>query len=131
MSGLARRPLSRWQASPWMRSVLALVLLCAQLFVAAHSLTHVGEGLAGGRSGELIFATFDDGDDGAGRLPAAERHERCLVCLAAADLAAILPPTTASQPVTVLPSAQLVEPASISVPWRALCPPCRGPPVSV
>lgn len=131
MTGLVRYSFSRCQRAPWMRSLLALVLMCAQLFAAAHSLTHVGEGLASGRGGALIFAAFDDAGDGSGRLPAAERHERCLICLAAADLAAVLPPTPAILFAVAMPSVLLREPVFISSPWRALCPPCRGPPVPV
>lgn len=120
------------RASPLFRSVLALVLVCAQLFAAAHALSHVGEGLAERRgAAELAFGLASPGDSSPGGLPAAERHERCLLCLAAADLASVLPPSPAVLVVETLPPAQLAEPAVVLVARRAPCPPCRGPPASV
>lgn len=120
------------RASPLFRSVLALVLVCAQLFAAAHALSHVGEGLAERRGAGALAATpATTGETSPGGLPAAERHERCLLCLAAADLAFVLPPSPAVLVVETLPPAQLAEPAVVLVARRAPCPPCRGPPASV
>ena len=120
------------RASPLLRSVLALVLVCAQLFAAAHALSHVGEGLAERRGAGVRAGTLaTTGESGPGGLPAAERHERCLLCLAAADLASVLPPSPAVLVVEALPPAQLAEPAVTLAARRAPCPPCRGPPASV
>lgn len=119
------------RASPLFRSALALVLVCAQLFAAAHALSHVGEGLAERRGGAAIVAAAASGESGPGGLPAAERHERCLLCVAAADLASVLPPSPAVLVVAALPPAPWAEPAVVPVARRAPCPPCRGPPAFV
>ena len=120
------------RVSPLFRSVLALVLVCAQLFAAAHALSHVGEGLAERRgAAELALGLPSPGETSPGGLPAAERHERCLLCLAAADLASVLPPSPALLAVEALPPALPVEPAAWPAARRAPCPPCRGPPASV
>lgn len=79
--------LFRGRPSPLFRSVLALLLVCAQVLAAAHAVGHIG-GKAD--TGQEWASTSQPADRG---LPAAERHERCLLCLAAADLAAALPPS--------------------------------------
>ncbi len=118
------------RASAVLRSALALVLVCAQLFAAAHALTHVGEGLAE-RRGAAVSVLATTGEPRSDGLPVAERHERCLLCLAAADLAAVLPPSPAFLAVEVLPLALPAEPAVVPLARRAPCPPCRGPPAFV
>ena len=74
----------RGRPSTVFRSALALLLVCAQIFAAAHALSHVGELSALARGDATLAASVPY----EGGMPAAERHERCLLCLAAADLAA-------------------------------------------
>lgn len=115
-----------------LRSVLALVLVCAQLFAAAHALGHVGEGLAEQRVAGIAAAlSATVGETAPGGLPAAERHERCLLCLAAADLASALPPAQAFLAIEALPPTRLPDPVVVAAARQAPCPPCRGPPASV
>lgn len=107
------------------RSVLALLLVCAQVFAAAHALSHVGE-LAGLARDESIAASvpFDGG------MPAAERHERCLLCLAAADLASALPSMPPSLPSQALPPVLLADSPVAGRVARLPRPHSRGPPRS-
>ncbi|WP_374486511.1 hypothetical protein [Zoogloea sp.] len=107
------------------RSVLALLLVCAQVFAAAHALSHVGE-LASLARNESTAASvpFEGG------MPAAERHERCLLCLAAADLASALPSTSPFLPPEALPPALLADSPVAGWVARLPCPHSRGPPIS-
>lgn len=61
-------------------------------------------------------------------MPAAERHEACLLCLAAADLVAALPPAVPVLDVDVqaltLPAAPDLVPGALRLPR----PHARGPP---
>ncbi|WP_079435425.1 hypothetical protein [Zoogloea sp. LCSB751] len=107
------------------RSVLALLLVCAQVFAAAHALSHVGElaGLARDESSSAS-APFEGG------VPAAERHERCLLCLAAADLASALPSVPPSPLPLALPPAPLADSPVAGRVARLPRPHSRGPPLS-
>ncbi len=118
----------RLHGSPMLRSVLALLLVCAQFFAAAHALSHVGDLVAAHRGDEPVAAVPLDP---AGGLPAAERHDRCLQCLAAADLGAALPSMPPLPPANALPPALPGETAPAVAAHRQPCPPCRGPPSSV
>lgn len=108
------------------RSVLALLLVCAQVFAAAHALSHVGE-LAELARGELSASASVPFEGG---VPAAERHERCLLCLAAADLASALPSPHVFIPLQALPPANPVEPSVVLLATRLPRPHSRGPPLS-
>ncbi len=112
--------------SPIFRSALALLLVCAQIFAAAHALSHVGELslLARSEAAQSASVTYEGG------VPAAERHERCLLCLSAADLTAALPPSLPLRLVGALPPA-LPGDVSFTLPARRLPRPhSRGPPLS-
>ncbi|RTL33007.1 MAG: hypothetical protein EKK49_10315 [Rhodocyclaceae bacterium] len=119
MIRIGRRP------SALFRSVLALLLVCAQVFAAAHAVSHVGE-LAGLVRDESTAASapFEGG------VPAAERHERCLLCLAAADLASALPSTPPSLPPQALPPACPADSPVVGRVARLPRPHSRGPPTS-
>lgn len=119
MTAFRRRP------SAMFRSVLALLLVCAQFFAAAHALSHVGERVLLAGNEATVAQPDHSGED----LPAAERHERCLFCLAALDLAAVLPPTLPLLAAASLPPV-LAE-AAVSAPrvFRLPRPPGHGPPV--
>ena len=108
------------------RSALALLLVCAQIFAAAHALSHVGELslLARSETAQSASAPYEGG------VPAAERHERCLLCLSAADLSSALPPSLPLRVVAALPPA-LPDDVSFTLPARRLPRPhSRGPPLS-
>lgn len=108
------------------RSALALLLVCAQIFAAAHALSHVGELslLARSEAAQSVSAPYEGG------VPAAERHERCLLCLSAADLGSALPPSLPLRVVAALPPA-LPGDVSFALPARRLPRPhSRGPPLS-
>lgn len=112
--------------SPIFRSALALLLVCAQIFAAAHALSHVGELSLLARSEAALSASVSY----EGGVPAAERHERCLLCLSAADLTAALPPSLPLRLVGALPPA-LPGDVSFTLPARRLPRPhSRGPPLS-
>ena len=125
----------RLRASAALRSVLALLLVCAQVFAAVHAVGHVAEWSAGRGPAPFAAPSPDagaaSGEAGYGGLPAAERHERCLLCLTAADLAAALPPALPVLAVDTLPAirpgAVVVAPSVRRLPH----PPGRGPPSSV
>ena len=107
------------------RSALALLLVCAQIFAAAHALSHVGELslLARSETAQSASAPYEGG------VPAAERHERCLLCLSAADLSSALPPSLPLRVVAALPPA-LPDDVSFTLPARRLPRPhSRGPPL--
>ena len=107
------------------RSALALVLVWAQIFAAAHALSHVGElsQLARKDAAQSASASYEGG------VPAAERHERCLLCLSAAELGAALPPSLPLRVVAALPPA-LPGDVSFTLPARRLPRPhSRGPPL--
>jgi hypothetical protein len=115
----------RGRPSTVFRSALALLLVCVQVFAAAHAVSHVGElsVLARGDSALAASVPYEGG------VPAAERHERCLLCLAAADLASALPP---SPPVLAVDSQPPFLPGDATVALRAFRlprPHSRGPPV--
>lgn len=108
------------------RSALALLLVCAQIFAAAHALSHVGELslLARSEAAQSVSAPYEGG------VPAAERHERCLLCLSAADLGSALPPSLPLRVVAAL-SLALPDDVSFTLPARRLPRPhSRGPPLS-
>jgi len=112
------------RSSALLRSALALLLVCAQIFAAAHAVGHIGD-LAGlARADNLVTEASRDGG-----VPAAERHEACLLCLAAADLVAALPPAVPLLDVDVqvlaLPAAPDLVPGALRLPR----PHARGPPV--
>lgn len=113
-------------ASAVLRSLLALLLVCAQVFAAAHAVGHVGELSALARLGAGPGAAQADYEGG---VPDAERHASCLVCLAAADLSAALPPTPALLVLESLPPMPVGEffPAPAARRWP--CPHSRGPPL--
>ena len=127
--GHARKASGNWfrgTPSGLFRSLLALILLCAQVLAAAHAVGHIGELSALARSGGAVVASTDE----QGGLPAALHHERCLLCLAAADLASALPATPAvlpvDVPVSLLPSDAAFAPLFARLPR----PHSRGPPSS-
>ncbi len=106
-----------------LRSALALLLVCAQIFAAAHAVGHIGD-LAGlARADNRVAEASRDGG-----VPAAERHEACLLCLAAANLVAALPPVVQVLDVDVhalaLPAAPDLVPGALRLPR----PHARGPP---
>lgn len=115
----------RGRPSTVFRSALALLLVCAQIFAAAHALSHVGElsGLARGDVLRVASAPYEGG------VPAAERHERCLLCLAAADLASALPPSLPVLAVAALPPALPGDATFTPRAFRLPRPHSRGPPV--
>lgn len=113
------------RSSALLRSALALLLVCAQIFAAAHAVGHVGD-----------LATFARAENHAaeasrdGGVPAAERHEACLLCLAAADLASVLPSVAPVLDVDVLALALPAAPDLVPGALRLPRPHARGPPVS-
>jgi len=111
------------QASALFRSVLALLLVCAQIFAAAHAVGHLGELLRSGPT-QVASASYEGG------LPAAERHERCLQCLAAADLASAIPPALLPMAFEATPLALPGEGDVPSSARRLPRPHSRGPPSS-
>ena len=120
----------RLHASSALRSVLALLLVCAQVFAAAHALSHVADRVAAS-SGDARLAAAAGQDDAPGGMPAAERHEQCLQCLAAAGLGAALPATPPLPATEALPPALPGEFCVATRQHRQPCPPGRGPPLSV
>ena len=114
----------RLHGSPMLRSVLALLLVCAQLFAAVHAVGHVGELSALARLGASAAQA-----DYEGGVPDAERHASCLQCLAAADLSAALPSTPPLLAVAALPPAAAGEPLPAPVFRRLPRPHSRGPPL--
>lgn len=116
----------RRNLSACLRSLLALLLVCAQVFAAAHAVGHLGELSALARLGAGASAAQADYEGG---VPDAERHASCLQCLAAADLSAALPSMPALPALESLPPLPGVEAASASVAWRLPCPLSRGPPL--
>lgn len=119
MSGMKRRT-----SAALLRSALALLLIWAQIAAAGHALGHLGE-LAG--LARVEGASTQVSRDG---LPLVDRHEVCLLCLAAVDLASLLPPgiTTlaVAVPLSILPGAPDLLPGARRLPR----PHARGPPVS-
>ena len=120
----------RGRPSTVLRSVLAMLLLCAQILAAAHALGHFSE-IAPAR--QIALAGYSGGGSGVSdtpHLPAAERHERCLLCLAAADLAAALPCTPPFVFIAALsaPPPPGARPAVLFA--RPPVPLSRGPPSS-
>ncbi len=111
------------RSSALLRSALALLLVCAQIFAAAHAVGHVGDLASLARGDTLVAQATRDGG-----VPAAERHEACLLCLAAADLVAALPPAVPVLDVDVqaltLPAAPDLVPGALRLPR----PHARGPP---
>ncbi|MCK6394668.1 hypothetical protein [Zoogloea sp.] len=111
------------RSSALLRSALALLLVCAQIFAAAHAVGHVGDLASLARGDTLVAQATRDGG-----VPAAERHEACLLCLAAADLVAALPPAVPVLDVDVqaltLPAAPDLLPGALRLPR----PHARGPP---
>ena len=111
------------RSSALLRSALALLLVCAQIFAAAHAVGHVGDLASLARGDTLVAQATRDGG-----VPAAERHEACLLCLAAADLVAALPPAVPVLDVYVLaltlPAAPDLVPGALRLPR----PHARGPP---
>jgi len=108
------------------RSLLALLLVCAQVFAAAHALGHLGELSLATRGG--AEASVSSSDEGGA--PASLRHEQCLLCLAAADLASALP---SSPPLLAVETLSPVVPdnSPVAAPQRRLPRPHnRGPPLS-
>lgn len=108
-----------------LRSALALLLVCAQIFAAAHAVGHMGDLAALARAENTVLQISPDGG-----VPAADRHDACLLCLAAADLAAVLPPTVpvlaVDVPALALPADSDLVPGALRLPR----PHARGPPVS-
>lgn len=105
------------------RSALALLLVLAQIFAAAHAVGHVADLLAPSRGGAVVEANSFDGG-----VPEAARHESCLLCLAAASLSAAPPPC---QPMLAVALPSLPLPDGVVLPGAArllLRPPSRGPP---
>lgn len=105
------------------RSALALLLVLAQIFAAAHAVGHVADLLAPSRGGAVVEASSFDGG-----VPEAARHESCLLCLATAGLSAAPPPC---QPVLAVALPALPLPDGVMLPGAArtlLRPPSRGPP---
>lgn len=115
----------RGRPSALFRSVLALLLVCAQVFAAAHALSHVGELASLARTESTAASVPFEGG-----MPAAERHERCLLCLAAADLASALPSLPPSLPPQAQPPALLADSPVAGRAARLPRPHSRGPPLS-
>jgi hypothetical protein len=113
-------------ASAVLRSLLALLLVCAQVFAAAHAVGHLGELSALARLGAGASAAQADYEGG---VPDAERHASCLLCLAAADLSAALPSMPALPALESLPPLPGGEPTPAPAAWRLPCPHSRGPPL--
>ncbi len=113
------------RASALLRSALALLLVCAQIFAAAHAVGHVGDLASLARDENRATQASREGG-----VPSAERHEACLLCLAAADLASVLPPTVpvlaVDVPALALPADSDLVPGALRLPR----PHARGPPVS-
>lgn len=109
--------------SALLRSALALLLVLAQIFAAAHAVGHVADLLAPSRGEAVVEASAFDGG-----VPEAARHESCLLCLAAAGLSAAPPPC---QPMLAVALPPLPLPDGVVLPGAArllLRPPSRGPP---
>ena len=108
-----------------LRSALAVLLVCAQVFATAHAVGHLGDLATLARAEDVARQATPDGG-----VPAAERHDACLLCLAAADLGAMLPsafPVLAVQSVpTALPTGPELVPGALRLPR----PQARGPPAS-
>ncbi len=113
-------------ASACLRSLLALLLVCAQVFAAAHAVGHVGELSSLARLGVGLSAAQADYEGG---VPDAERHASCLVCLAAADLGTALPSTPALPALESLPPPLVGELLPAPAIRRLPRPHSRGPPV--
>lgn len=113
-------------ASAGLRSMLALLLVCAQVFAAAHAVGHVGELSALARLGAGVSAAQADYEGG---VPDAERHTSCLLCLAAADLSAALPSTPVVPALQALPPPAVGELPLAPAAWRLPRPHSRGPPL--
>jgi len=111
--------------SACLRSLLALLLVCAQVFAAAHAVGHVGELSTLARLGAAASAAQADYEGG---VPDAERHASCLICLAAADLGSALSSTPVLPALESLPPAPAGERPSVAVARRLPCPHSRGPP---
>ena len=113
-------------ASAVLRSLLALLLVCAQVFAAAHAVGHVGELSVLARLGAGAGTAQADYEGG---VPDAERHASCLLCLAAANLSAALPSIPALPALESLPPAPVGELPSAPAARRLPCPHSRGPPL--
>lgn len=121
-----RRPL---RVTPAWRNLLALVLVCAQFFAAAHAVEHVAELLAA--QGSPSAASAPRVADKRDSVPQAERHEACLTCLAAAAFATGLPSTPALPGLLEATAQAPLCVAAEGVRWsRFPFPPVRGPPAS-
>ena len=114
------------RSSAFLRSLLALLLVGAQILAAAHAVGHVGEWSAFARSGAAASATQPDYGGG---VPDAERRANCLLCLATADLSSALPSTPALPILVSLPSAAGGALFPAPAPRRLPCPRSRGPPL--
>jgi len=112
--------------SACLRSLLALLLVCAQVFAAAHAVGHVGELSSLVRLGAGLSTAQADYEGG---VPDAERHASCLVCLAAADLSSALPSTPALPALEALPLPRVGEFPPAPAARRLPRPHSRGPPV--
>jgi hypothetical protein len=114
----------RGRPSTFFRSTLALLLVCVQVFAAAHAVSHVGELSAQARSDSARASVPYEGG-----VPAAERHERCLLCLAAANLASALPSSVPVLAVDSLPPPMPCDGFLVLRAFRLPRPHSRGPPV--
>lgn len=112
--------------SAFLRSLLALLLVCAQVFAAAHAVGHVGELSALARIAAGASAAQADYEGG---VPDAERHASCLICLAAADLTSALPSTPALPALEPLPPPFVGELPPAPAARRLPRPHSRGPPL--
>lgn len=112
--------------SAFLRSLLALLLVCAQVFAAAHAVGHVSELSALARLGAVASAAQADYEGG---VPDAERHASCLICLAAADLSSALPSMPALPALESLPLMPVGERTPAPAARRLPCPHSRGPPL--
>ena len=118
-----RRMPFRGRPSALFRGTLALLLVCAQLLGAMHAIGHF-------EAAERPLRVDAQAAPASGGQPATERHERCLLCLAAADLGTALPVTPSlpgpEAPVSALPPDAGTLPAFLRPPT----PSSRDPPVS-
>lgn len=114
----------RGRPSTVFRSALALLLVCVQIFAAAHAVSHVGELSALARSDSARASVSYEGG-----VPAAERHERCLLCLAAANFASALPSSVPALAVASMPPLLPGDATVVLRAFRLPRPHSRGPPV--
>ena len=111
--------------SALLRAVLALLLVCAQVFAAAHAMGHLADLAIQLRHEPGAGVTPDPGS-----LPDTVHHGHCLQCLASACLGSGLPAATflltAGLPIQLLPVAVLPVTRAVRLPR----PHSRGPPLS-